>query len=57
MVGETSKVTTELKATIAQLQKAKANYDSKCKDADAAQQAYLKAKSDSNIKPKKVQEV
>ena len=57
MVGETSKVTTELKATIAQIQKAKANYDSKCKDADAAQQAYLKAKSDSNIKPKKVQEV
>lgn len=51
------KLTTDLKNTITILQKAKTNYDSKCKDADSAQVAYLKAKQDGNTKPKKVQEV
>ena len=50
-------MTTELKNMIALLQKARANYESKCKDADVAQQAYSKAKLDSSVKPKRVQEV
>jgi len=57
LVAEATKCTTELKNSIAALQKAKTIYDSKCKDADTAQQAHLKAKQDGNTKPKKVQEV
>merc|ERR1712137_875317 len=57
LVAEATKCTTELKNSIAALQKAKTIYDSKCKDADTAQQAHLKAKQDGNTKPKKVQEL
>lgn len=57
LVGEVNKVTTDLKNVLALLQKARSNYESKCKDADGMQQAYFKAKQDGNIKPKRVQEL
>ena len=41
----------------ASTQQARANYESKCKAADSAQQAFQKAKLDGNIKPKEVTKV
>lgn len=52
-----TKITNEFRACMTALQKAKSNYDNKCKDADTAQQAFQKARSDGNIKPKKLNEV
>lgn len=57
LVMDGTKITNELRACMTALQKAKSNYDSKCKDADAAQQAFQKARSDGNIKPKKLNEL
>lgn len=57
LVMDGTKITNEFRACMTALQKAKSNYDSKCKDADTAQQAFQKARSDGNIKPKKLNEL
>jgi hypothetical protein len=57
LVQTGTQYTTELSSFITANNKARANYESKCKAADSAQQAVSKAKLDGNIKQKEVTKV
>ena len=56
-MADSAKINTEMKTALALLQKAKANYYAKFKESEAAKLALNKAKADSNVKPKKINEV
>ena len=57
LVADGMRMSSEYKAAILHLQKAKANYEVKCKEAESINQSFHKAKNDTNIKQKKLTEV